>query len=71
MDLNDLSKDVRRLLLSHWDRKEIEDQLSLPDYFFEQVVIPHLDYLRRAGEAVPIVRLKRSPTGALKVFLNS
>lgn len=69
MRLDDLAKDVRRLLLEHWTRQEIEDRLTDPDYFFEQVVQPRLDYLRGQGEEIPDLRLHRTPDGFLKVFL--
>lgn len=69
MELSDLSKDVQRLLLEHWTRKELDDRLKEPEYFFDQVVNPRLDYLRRTGEAAPKVRLVRTPTGELRALL--
>ncbi len=69
MDLSDLSKDVRRLLLDHWTKEEINARLEDPEYFFYQVVSPRLDYLRRNGEAVPRLRLQRTPAGELRVLL--
>ena len=67
--LSDLSKDVRRLLLRHWTETEIESRLEDPDYFFDQVVAPRLDYLRRNGEDVPRLRFQRGPTGIPRVLL--
>jgi hypothetical protein len=70
MQLSDLGKDIRRLLLEHWTKQEIEDRLSDPDYFFEQVVIPRLDFLRRSGADVPILRVGKTANGEMRVFLN-
>ena len=69
MDLSDLSKDVRRLLLSHWTENELADCLRDPDYFFDQVVKPRLDYLRRQGEETPRIRFMRSPAGEPRISL--
>ena len=69
MQLTDLSKDVRRLLLQHWTESEIESRLKDPDYFFEQVVMPRLDYLRRSGEDAPHIRFQRTPTGPPRILL--
>ena len=69
MDLTDLSKDLRRLLLAHWTERELKESLGDPEYFFEQVVVPRLDYLRRQGEEVPRVRFSRSPAGEPRVLL--
>lgn len=69
MDLTDLSKDLRRLLLAHWTERELKESLADPDYFFDQVVTPRLEYLRRQGEDVPRVRLSRTPTGERRVLL--
>jgi hypothetical protein len=69
MELADLSKDVRRFLLQHWTKVEIESRLSDPEYFFEQVVLPRLDYLRRQNEDTPRLRLQRTPQGELRVLL--
>ena len=70
MDITDLTRDVKALLLSHWTRDEINARLEDPRYFFEDVVIPRLDYLRQREEGIPTLRLKRSPKGELLVFLN-
>jgi len=70
MRINDLSKDVKRLLLEHWSTAEIEDRLSDPEYFFEHVVIPRLAYLKRSGHSAPVLRVHRTPAGELRVFLN-
>ena len=69
MDLTDLSKDIRRLLLAHWTERELKESLSDPEYFFDQVVSPRLDYLRRQGEDTPRVRFTRTPTGEPRVLL--
>lgn len=69
MELADLTKDLQRLLLSHWTREELQFQLQVPEYFFDQVVSPRLDYLRRSGQDAPRVRLQRSPTGEIRVLL--
>ena len=70
MDITDLTRDVKTLLLSQWTKDEINSRLENPDYFFEQVVIPRLDYLRKRNEEIPILRLKRGPKGEFLVFLN-
>ncbi len=70
MELNDCPKNVRRFLLEHWTKNELDDQMRDPEYFIDQVVIPRLDYLRRQGEDVPRVRLKRSPTGEFSLLLT-
>ncbi len=69
MQLSDFSKDVRKLLLEHWTFGEIESRLSDPAYFFEQVVLPRLAYLRRNGKDVPTLRLQQSPNNPLRVIL--
>ena len=70
MQLNDLTKDLQRLLLAHWNEKEIQTGLlDDPEYFFDHVVSPRLDYLRRQGEEAPRVRLQKSPAGELRVLL--
>lgn len=69
MEMSDLNKDLRRLLLRHWTAKELESRLQDPEYFFDQVVTPHLEYLRRSGEDVPRVRLQKTPAGELRVLL--
>ena len=69
MDLTDLNKELRRLLLAHWTERELKESLSDPEYFFEQVVVPRLDYLRRQGEEVPRIRFSRSPAGEPRVLL--
>ncbi len=70
MHLTDLSKDLRRLLLSHWAEKEINELLfQNAEYFFDQVVNPRLDYLRRSGQDVPRVRLQKTPEGNYKALL--
>ena len=69
MELADLSKDIRRLLLAHWTKTEIEANLANPEYFFDQVVTPRLEYLRRQGEEVPRIRLSRSPAGEPRILL--
>jgi hypothetical protein len=55
--------------LQHWTKVEIESRLSDPEYFFEQVVLPRLDYLRRQNEDTPRLRLQRTPQGELRVLL--
>ncbi len=70
MQLTDLGKDIRRILLEHWTLAEIEDRLSDPEYFFEQVVIPRLAYLRRSGEDIPMLRMGRMQDGSFRIFLN-
>ena len=70
MELSDLSKDLRRLLLAHWKEAEINDRLKDPDYFFDQIVIPRLDYLRRQGDDLPRLRKQRLATGELRVWLS-
>lgn len=69
MQLSDLSKDVRRLLLAHWSEPEINARLSDPEYFFDQLVNPRLDYLRRQGEDLPRLRLQKTPLGEFRVVL--
>ncbi len=69
MELADLSKDLRRLLLSHWTERELRESLREPQYFFDQVVTPRLDYLRRQGEETPRVRFNFSPAGEPRVLL--
>ncbi len=69
MHITDLTKDLRRLLLDHWTEDEINSRLLDPEYFFDQVVNPRLDYLRRSGADVPRVRLQRSATGELRALL--
>ncbi len=71
MKLNDLNKDIRRLLLAHWTAAEIDDRLSDPEYFFAQVVIPRLEYLKRSGEETPVLRMAKTRDGDVRVFLNS
>ena len=55
MELADLNKDLRRLLLSHWTERELRESLVEPEYFFDQVVSPRMDYLRRQGHDVDTV----------------
>jgi hypothetical protein len=69
MELADLSKDIRRLLLAHWTEPELQSSLQDPDYFFDQVVNPRLDYLRRQGEYAPRLRVQRTPAGETRVLL--
>ncbi len=69
MEISDLSKDVRRLLLENWTEREIRENLQDPEYFFDQVVTPRLDYLRRQGEPAPRIRLQRTPAGEPRVLL--
>jgi hypothetical protein len=69
MKLEEFSKDVRRLLLEHWTKQEIEDRLQDPDYFIDHVVQPRLTYLRKQGEDIPTLRMDRSPDGRLRVYL--
>ncbi len=71
MELTDLSKDAQRFLLEHWTLKEINDSLFDPEYFFEQVVIPRTAYLRRLGQDVPVVRIKKTPMGELRLLIHS
>ncbi|MCG3205867.1 MAG: hypothetical protein KCHDKBKB_02590 [Elusimicrobia bacterium] len=70
MRFDDFSKDVQRLLLSHWSAAEINDRLIDPEYFFDQVVIPRLDYLRRQGEEAPRLRIYHTPNGDLNVVVH-
>lgn len=69
MEIADLSKDLRRLLLVHWTERELRESLREPQYFFDQVVTPRLDYLRRQGEEAPRVRFMLSPAGEPRVVL--
>ena len=69
MQLNDLSKDIQRLLLNNWSESELSDLLTQPDYFFDQVVTPRLDYLRRNGQDMPRIRFTKSATGLPIVLL--
>ncbi len=70
MHLSELTKDLRRLLLSHWTEKEINELLFQDaEYFFDQVVTPRLDYLRRLGKDIPRVRLQKSATGEFRALL--
>lgn len=69
MELADLPKDIRRLLLSHWTERELSSSLQEPEYFFDQVVNPRLEYLRRQGEEMPRIRFTRSPAGEPRVLL--
>ncbi len=70
MHITDLSKDLRRLLLSHWSEQEINTLMfDDAEYFFDQVVNPRLDYLRRSGQDAPRVRLQKTPTGEFKAIL--
>ena len=71
MQLTDLSKNVQRFLLEHWTRQELDDRLTDPDYFFNQVVGPHLEFLRRSGQEPPRLRIQRSPKGEMQVLLLS
>jgi|GEM_PF-4609362 len=70
MELKDLTKEVQRLLLDHWSKDEIDQRLEDPEYFFEHVVNPRLEYLRRQGEPVGHIRLKRTPKGDLVILLT-
>ena len=69
MELADLTKDVQRVLLTHWTADEINQRLEDPEYFFHQVVTPRLDYLRRSGEDAPRLRFQRTPAGEPRVLL--
>lgn len=69
MHLTDLTKDLRRLLLTHWSESEINDLLLDPEYFFDHVVNPRLEYLRRSGEYAPRVRLIKTPAGETRALL--
>jgi hypothetical protein len=69
MEITDLSKDIRRLLLAHWTERELREGLVEPEYFFDQVVSPRLEYLRRQGEETPRIRLSRTPAGEPRVLL--
>lgn len=69
MELSDLNKDLRRLLLAHWTERELRESLAEPEYFFDQVVTPRLDYLRRQGADAPRVRFSYSPAGEPRVLL--
>lgn len=70
MKLSDLPKDVQRLLLEYWDQPELDDRLSDPEYFFDQIVTPHMDFLRRSGTEAPKIRLQTKPNGELHVLLH-
>ena len=69
MHITDLSKDLQRLLLRHWTRQEVDSHLLDPEYFFDQVVNPHLAYLRRNGQDAPTVRFQRTVTGIPRALL--
>ena len=69
MEITDLTKDLQRLLLSHWTPEELRYQLQEPEYFFDQVVTPRLDYLRRNGQDAPRVRFSRTTSGEPRVLL--
>lgn len=69
MELSDLNKDIQRLLLRHWTERELRDSLGDPEYFFDQVVTPRLEYLRRQGQDAPRIRFGRSPAGEPRVLL--
>lgn len=71
MELNDCPKDVRRFLLEHWTREEIDTYLQTPEYFIEQLVMPRLDYLKRQGEPVPRIRLQKTPAGEFRLLLTN
>jgi hypothetical protein len=69
MDLSDLHKDLQRFLLAHWKEEEINTLMADPDYFFDQVVLPHIEYLRRQGnDDVPRLRKQRTPAGEFRVW---
>jgi hypothetical protein len=69
VELSDLTKDIRRLLLAHWTERELRESLRDPEYFFDQVVSPRLEYLRRQGADTPRIRFGRSPAGEPRVLL--
>ena len=69
MEITDLNKDLRRLLLRHWTERELSSSLQDPAYFFEQVVVPRLEYLRRQGEDSPRIRFALSPAGEPRITL--
>jgi len=69
MHISDLSKDLQRFLLAHWMEKEINAHLQDPEYFFEHVVGPRLEYLRRKGDDVPRVRLQKTSSGEFRALL--
>ncbi len=69
MQLNDLSKDLQRLLLEHWTENELNSRLLDPEYFFDQVVNPHLAYLRRNGQETPRIRFQRTVSGEPRALL--
>jgi hypothetical protein len=71
MQLNDLSKDLQRFLLRHWTEKEVNSHLTDPEYFFEQVVNPHLAYLRRNGEDAPTIRFQRTASGEPRALMRA
>ena len=70
MELNDCPKDIRRFLLEHWSKSEVETHLRDPEYFIDQVVVPRLEYLKRQGEDVPRIRLQKMPTGDYRLLLT-
>jgi len=70
MELNDCPKDIRRFLLEHWTKSELDSQMRDPEYFIDQVVIPRLEYLKRLGEDVPRVRLLKTPAGGFRLLLT-
>ena len=69
MQLTDLSKDLQRLLLEYWTIDELNSRLIDPEYFFDQVANPHLDYLRRNGQDAPRIRFQRTVTGIPRALL--
>lgn len=70
MELNDCPKDIRRFLLEHWTKGEIEMHMQDPEYFIDQVVLPRLEYLKRQGEDVPRIRLQKTPAGEFRLLLT-
>lgn len=69
MELSDLSKDLQRLLMAYWSKEELNDRLRDPEYFFDQVVTPHFEYLKRNGQEMPRLRLQKTATGEQRVLL--
>ena len=69
IQITDLTKDIRKLLLEHWTEPEINQRLEDPEYFFNQVVTPRLKYLSQQGTPTPQIRFKRDPKGQPSVLL--
>lgn len=69
MQVTDLPKEARRILLAHWTEVEVNDRLQDPEYFFDQIVNPRFEYLRRNGTEAPRMRFQRTPNGIPQVLI--